>query len=200
MSSNDKSRASSGGRSLFSRSKHKDKRSTEESKQAQNDNYDAASMMSSRSSRHHRESSISMDPTHSPDLNQMSGVITTIPYETMPGSRSPVPMDYLPKGDQGPLRREPVPHQLTRPGVDYHQYPAYDSTNNNSTPRPGTGNSNYTMASTGRHTQYQQWGPARSSNVPGSEGAHNPRYDSYLTANGRSSADTMSMHSSKLSR
>ncbi|KAF9771526.1 hypothetical protein IL306_010829, partial [Fusarium sp. DS 682] len=96
----DKTRQSSGGRSLFSRSKHKDKRLTEESR------YPADDAASFRSSRHKRESSaISLDRPESSDggINQMAGVITSIPYDAVGGgSRSPIPVEYLPKGEQMP--------------------------------------------------------------------------------------------------
>src|SRR5690349_6404049 len=132
MSSPDKSRQSSGGRSLFSRSKNKDKRYDPEPRYPTPDHLDAASIMSSRSSRHKRDSSTAsiVDSPSSPDagINNLAGVITSIPYDAVSStSRSPIPVDYLPQGDQMPLRREPLPHQLNRPGLDYHQYPSIDT-------------------------------------------------------------------------
>lgn len=178
----DKSRQSSGGRSLFSRSKHKDKekRSGDNDARYPNDQYDAVSIMSSRSSRHHRDSSIvSIDRSGSPDggINNMAGVITSIPYDSVPsGSRSPIPVEYLPKGEQMPVRREPLPHHLNKNGLDFHQYPSVDISHG---PRPGSSSNNVTMASTGRHAAYQQWGNAPRGSTASSNGAFPARYDSY---------------------
>ncbi|KAM5383553.1 hypothetical protein ACJZ2D_002002 [Fusarium nematophilum] len=194
MSSADKSRQSSGGRSIFSRSKHKDKRYTEDSRYPTDD---AASF---RSSRHRRESSaVSIDRPGSPDggINQMAGVITSIPYDSVPsGSRSPIPVEYLPKGEQMPVRREPLPHHLNKNGLDFHQYPSWDaSTSQSGAHSPGrqpvSQYGNVTMASTGRQAQYQQWGPPRGSSL----NPPNARYDSYMSSNARGSADNLSLYS-----
>ncbi|WKT40909.1 hypothetical protein QSH57_005715 [Fusarium oxysporum f. sp. vasinfectum] len=194
----DKTRQSSGGRSLFSRSKHKDKRLTEESR------YPADDAASFRSSRHKRESSaISLDRPESSDggINQMAGVITSIPYDAVGGgSRSPIPVEYLPKGEQMPVRREPLPHHLNKNGLDFHQYPSWDGTSAQSGAHSpgrqplGYGYGNVTMASTGRQTQYQQWGPPRGSSSH-SNNPPNPRYDSYMSSNARGSADNLSIQS-----
>ncbi|KAL6402159.1 uncharacterized protein AUP68_14625 [Ilyonectria robusta] len=191
----DKTRQSSGGRSIFSRSKHKekDKRYTEDSRYPPDD---AASY---RSSRHHRESSnVSIERSGSPDggINTMAGVITSIPYDTLAGgSRSPIPVEYLPKGEQVPVRREPLPHHLNK-GMDFHQYPSFDApTTPTGAHSPGRSPApnNLTMASTGRQAQYQQWGPGtpRGSSTPTNGG----RYDSYISSNGRGSADNLSVYS-----
>ncbi|KAF7548398.1 hypothetical protein G7Z17_g7088 [Cylindrodendrum hubeiense] len=193
----DKSRQSSGGRSIFSRSKHKEKRSAEEAPKYPPD--DAASY---RSSRHHRESSnVSIERSGSPDggINMMAGVITSIPYDSVHnGSRSPIPVEYLPKGEQVPVRRDPLPHHLNK-GMDYHQYPSFDTpTTPTGSQSPGRSPApnNVTMASTGRQAQYQQWGPGsgRGSTTPSTNGG---RYDSYMTPNGRGSADNLSVYSNQ---
>lgn len=122
-------------------------------------------------------------------LNYSAGISSSIPYEMNPeNSNAPISVDYLPRGDQMPVRREPQPHHLNKGGGDFHQYPSVEATNSYpSGPRPPPGG-NITMASTGnRSIQPQQWGPGRNS------GGHNPRYDSYSTNNssayGRSSYD-----------
>ncbi|TQV91017.1 cytokinesis protein sepA [Cordyceps javanica] len=180
----DKTRQSSGGRSLFSRAKNKEKRIVE------NDSYDALSIMSSRSSRHNRDSSaVSIDGLASPDpsMGIMSGV-ASIPYDAIaPGSRSPIPVDYLPKADQVPVRREPLPHQLNK-GHDFHQYPTFDPSVANAgshASKMGPPASNVTMASTGRIAQFQQWGPSRGSMASTTNGSHTSRYDSLLSPNNR---------------
>ncbi|KJZ71874.1 Cytokinesis protein sepA [Hirsutella minnesotensis 3608] len=195
MSASDKSRQSSGGRSLFSRNKNKDRRT------ADPDNLDAISTMSSRSSRHKRDSSsISIDAPASPDggINNMAGVITSIPYDTVnTGSRSPVPVEYLPKSDQLPVRRDPLPHHLNKGGVDFHQYPSFDPSSHpagshGSATRSMLAPANITMASgsSGRQAQLQHWSAAR-----GSVASNGSRYDSYIAPNGRASADSQSIFS-----
>ena len=181
----DKTRQLSGGRSIFSRNKNKDKRATE------SESYDALSTMSSRSSRHNRDSSaISIDglPPPDPSTSMMSSVVSSVPYDAIaPGSRSPIPVDYLPKADQVPVRREPLPHQLNK-GHDFHQYPTFDPAAGNAgshSSRMGPPATNVTMASTGRTTQFQQWGPSRGSMVSTTNGSHTSRYDSLLSPNNR---------------
>lgn len=213
----DKSRQSSGGRSLFSRGKHRaDKRYTDIDPKSSSDQFETASIISSRSSRHKRESSsISIDQPGSPDagINQMAGVITSIPYDVPPGSRSPAAHEFIPKPDNVPQRREPVPHQLNLSGFDYHQYPSIDpsamsSSHPHTSARPGTSSNmsinNITMATTGKQAQYQQWGPGPAVGaVPGggpargstsssaTNGSYPVRYDSYQNPHyGRSSGES----------
>ncbi|EGX89554.1 cytokinesis protein sepA [Cordyceps militaris CM01] len=181
----DKTRQSSGGRSIFSRSKNKEKRA------ADTESYDALSTISSRSSRHNRDSSaVSIDGLASsdPSMGIMPGAITSIAYDaTAPGSRSPIPVEYLPKADQIPVRREPLPHQLNK-GHDFHQYPTFDPSIGNAgshTSKMLPPASNVTMASTGRVAQFQQWGPSRGSVASTANGSHTSRYDSLLSSNNR---------------
>ncbi|TGJ83880.1 hypothetical protein E0Z10_g4896, partial [Xylaria hypoxylon] len=190
MSSADKIRQSSGGKGFFSRSKYKsDKRHTgsEEGRFLAPD-YEP----SSRSSRHARESSIaSIDRPITPEagVNSSAGSITTIPYSNTHNERGPAPVDYLPRTDQMPVRRDPLPHQLNKGTIDYYQYPSVDSNgfataagSHLSGPRPPPGSSNITMASTGRQTQFQQWGPHQTTQTPRSSAAagqgFNERWDS----------------------
>lgn len=201
--SSDKSRQSSGGRGLFSRNKHKDK--DKDRRNTEHDQNDTLSTVSSRSSRHNRDSSaVSIDGPPVPEggVNMSAGVLTTIPYDaTAPGSRSPIPVDYLPKADQMPVRRDPLPYQLNKSGIDFHQYPSYDSPNYHAgshtsvaSSRNNPASSNVTMASTGRQAQYQQWGPTRGSMASTANGSHTSRYDSYLPPNSRTS-DAFSVYS-----
>ena len=168
-----KSRQSSGGKSFFSRSSKKDKRNAADEDRYLGGGVDKASSIGSHSSRHTRDSSnVSIDVPYSPGADPssfMSGVITSIPYESMPEEgRSPIPVDYLPRESAMPARREPLPHQLNRSASDFHQYPTFDpaaqsnGSSHPSGPRPPPGATNVTMASTGnRATQMQQWGPGR---------------------------------------
>ncbi|KAI1480218.1 hypothetical protein F4774DRAFT_87052 [Daldinia eschscholtzii] len=165
---------SSGGKGFFSRSKHRsDKRHTgsEEGRYLGSD-HDS----SSRTSRHVRDSSIvSLDRPSSPEtgVNNNAGVITAIPYDsTHPDQRSPIPVEYLPRSEQAPVRQNliPQPHHLNKGTGDFHQYPSFDTasivsvaSSQHSVQRPSTGNgssTNMTMASTGRQTQFHQWGPS----------------------------------------
>ncbi|KAK4656581.1 hypothetical protein QC762_205560 [Podospora pseudocomata] len=203
MSSHDKARASSGkASSFFHRSKNKvDKRTTANDAQYLVTDNDGASSVHSRSSRHQRESSvISLDRPDSSGsgINNMAGVMTTIPYDAVPsGRRSPVPVEYLPQGDQMPIRLQP--HHLNKATSDFHQYPTFDtpqhaSSPNLSTPRvPAHASpsiSNITMATTGRQAQFQQWGPPREGGS-----SNNSRYNSYMTTTTRSSGDNASIMS-----
>ena len=215
MSATDnKSRQSSGGKSFFSRSGKKDKRNVSDEGRYLGGDLDKASSAGSRSSRHTTRSSIaSIERPNSPGadqtgLNMMAGVITSIPYDSVAAdSKSPIPVDYLPRSDQMPIRRDPLPHHLNKGGGDFHQYPSFDpssipnGSSHPSGPRPPPGASNITMASTGnRATQLQQWGPGRASIASTTNGGHSSRYDSYSTnqssAYGRSSFDQSSVDSS----
>ena len=184
MSSADKSRQSSSGKGFFSRSKHKsDKRHTgsEEGRFLAPD-YEP----SSRSSRHVRESSItSVDRPTTPDasVNSSTGTISAVSYGNTHNDRSPVSVDYLPRPDQMPTRRD----QLNRGTADYYQHPGdsngFSSAGSHlSIQRPPPGSSNITMASTGRQTQFQQWGPQQmsqpSKGYPGGGSSYNERWDS----------------------
>ena len=213
MSANaDKARQSSGGKSFFSRSSKKDRRNPSDEAKYLGSELDKAGSVSSRTSRHTNRSSIaSIERPDSPGgdqrgLNMMAGVITSIPYDSVSAdSKSPIPVEYLPRSDQVPVRKEPLPHHLNKSAGDYHQYPSIDPTTmqNGSShptgPRPPPHVGNVTMASTGdRRTALQQWGPSRGRTV--STIQHNPRYDSVSTNNysyyGRSSIDQSSMESS----
>ncbi|PTB78535.1 FH2-domain-containing protein [Trichoderma longibrachiatum ATCC 18648] len=178
----DKSRQSSGGRSLFSRGKHRaDKRYTDLDPKSSSDQFETASIISSRSARHKRESSsISIDQPSSPDagVNQLAGVITSIPYDVPPGARSPATLDFMSRSDQAPQRREPVPHQLNISGVDFHQYPSIGDSaamsahsHSHSPARPGTASNmpnNITMATTGKQAPVgPALSPARGKNANG---------------------------------
>ncbi|KAI0401297.1 hypothetical protein F4802DRAFT_433337 [Xylaria palmicola] len=190
MSSADKSRQSSGTKGFFSRSKHKsEKRYTgsEEGRFLAPD-YEP----SLRSSRHVRESSVaSSDRPSSPEsgVNNSPAAITAVPYGNTHNERSPVPVDYLPRADQMPARRDPLPHQLNKGTTDYHHYPSADANTHAATAgshlssqRPPPGASNVTMASTGRQAQFQQWGPQQPGQAPrssaSSSAAFNERWDS----------------------
>ncbi|KAF7935426.1 uncharacterized protein EAE97_008333 [Botrytis byssoidea] len=189
--------SSSGKSSFFSRNKKDKRNNSDEGRQLSSagaGNNDAASGRGSQSSRHARMSSVaSEDAPGSPvtdltGINTMAGVITSIPYDSvMADGRSPIPVDYLPRSDQVPLRREPLPHHLNMNGMDFHQYPASDTASINGSshptgPRPPPVGSNVTMASTGnRTTQLQHWGPNRTSIASTVNGSHNSRYDSYST-------------------
>ncbi|KAI0534181.1 hypothetical protein GGR58DRAFT_69366 [Xylaria digitata] len=187
MSSADKTRQSSGGKGFFSRSKHKSEKRHTGSEEGRflGPDYEP----SSRSSRHARESSIaSIDRPSTPEagVNNSAGVITTIPYGNIYNERAPVSADYLPRSDQMPIRRDPLPHQLNKGTSDYHQYPSVDTNgfataagSHLSGPRPPPGSSNITMASTGRQTQFQQWGPQQAPRGSAVSGASfNERWDS----------------------
>lgn len=211
MSAADKSRQSSSGKSFFSRNKKERRNNSDEGRYLGGD-FDRVSSVGSRASRHTRESSdASVDGPAGSNaelgLNLMSGVITAIPYDNVPSDpKSPLPVDHTQQQSEAGRRvPSPLPHHLNKAGADFHQYPSVDpstmSTINYqpSGPRPPPGSSNVTMASTGRNTQFQQWGPSRASSASTMNGNHNSRYDSYSTQSsvyGRTSFDQSSVDSS----
>lgn len=216
----DKTRQSSstGKPSFFSRVKHKsDRRNTsDEGRFLGPLDIDASSSMGGRTSRHNRDSVISLDRPGSPEsgINMMAGVMTTIPYDNMGADyRSPAAaVDYAGNNDPAAYaaaRREPLPHQLNKATSDFHQYPSFDPASSAtaaavamsmsgaapaahlSPSRLAPGANNLTMASTGRQTQLQQWGPPRESSYQAA--SHNSRYNSYAPSVGRSSTDQSSI-------
>lgn len=176
MSSADKTRQSSGARSIFSRGKNKDKRANDAASLAP----DSYPYENSRTSRHKRDSSsVSLDLPYSPDpqINHSAGVLTSIPYD---GSQTPIAVEYLPKGDQVPVHRDPLPHHLNKGGVDFHQYPSFDPSSMpardyGSAPRSAQA-SPHLSPGNGRQGQYQPWGHPRASTASSANGS---RYDSY---------------------
>lgn len=144
-----KSRQSSGGRSFFGRKLHKDRpsecRGQDEGNYALDVPSASSSTTGSRSSRHsHRPSRSSLDLANGEEaagISMTAGVITAIPYESVAAdARTPIPVDYLPKNDKVPARKDPLPHHLNKGGGDYHQYPAWDPQN----PNPPNGSSHLT--------------------------------------------------------
>lgn len=132
--SSEKSRQSSAGKSFF-RGLRRDKGGIDD----HNNNVQPSisSAEGSIASRHsHRASLASTDyrPSSSDGLAMamQSGLITSIPYEhTSKNTREPTSVDFLPsdRQDQRPIsRKEPSPHQLSKAGADFHQYPTFDPT------------------------------------------------------------------------
>ena len=54
-----------------------------------------------------------------------AGVITSIPYDSTPDGKTPIPVDYLPKNEKPKSQKEPLPHHLGKNGKDFHQYPSW---------------------------------------------------------------------------
>lgn len=105
----------------------------------------SSSAAGSRSSRHsQKQSEGSLDMNYGEDsfgLSMPGGPISSIPYDSAADGRAPISMEYLPKNDKSPHRREPLPHHLNKGGGDFHQYPAWDS---NAPPTNGSGSSHPT--------------------------------------------------------
>ncbi|KKY23765.1 putative cytokinesis protein sepa [Diplodia seriata] len=122
--SDHKSRTSSGGKSFFSRRKNKDDVP---------ETPGLPSNLSAGSSRHQHRSSVNSlngSPnnrpiSYLPEHLQTAGVLTSIPYDSVPpDGRSPISVDFLPKDQsaaQAAARREPLPHHLNKGGADFHQ-------------------------------------------------------------------------------
>ncbi|PGH10759.1 hypothetical protein AJ80_07409 [Polytolypa hystricis UAMH7299] len=174
QTSSDKSRQSSGGKSFFGRKLHKERPAelrpgSSGGLDVVSGNHNSASgSRSSRYSKRESVQSIELPNDLDPFNYHGAGLITAIPYDSVhPDPKSPIPVDYLPKPDSSP-RKEPSPHHLSKPGSDFHQYPAWNSQgaapamHHPAGPRPAP-QSNMTMAvsMTGdRGTKYQQWGGA----------------------------------------
>ncbi len=138
---NGKPRQGSATKSFFSRAKlHRDRptdrrtASNENGLLPDNASIGGSSIASKASRRTHRSSITSnsdLERPGSPEGDQSglamtAGVITSIPYESVPeDGRTPIPVDYLPRGDQKPPRRDPLPHHLNQGRGDFHQYPAF---------------------------------------------------------------------------
>ena len=203
-SGDNKSRQSSGGRSFFGRRKDK----YTESK-AYDDGASlypgppsgSASTVGSKSSRHSRNDS---EQDYGPEVDtnglaMQAGVITSIPYDSLSSSnKTPIPVDYLPKNEQTPARKEKdvTPHQLNKGTGDFHQYPSWEpqvvrmpsSTLGGPRPLPPT---QAPMMSSVSSRERQQ-----SKSGAGMNGYH--ATNSYSTAessNPRNSFDQMSIHS-----
>ena len=130
-----KSRQSSGGRSFFGRRIHKER--TPDVPDYPDDGGSvlqvpsaSSSTNGSRSSRHSHKTpspALEVGSDDTTGLSMTAGVITSIPYESVAADgRTPISVDYLPKNDKMPARKEPLPHHLSKGGQDYHQYPAWD--------------------------------------------------------------------------
>lgn len=212
-SGSDKSRQTSAGKSFFGRKLHKEKTSVD-------DRYDGyggglenlappGSAAGSRSSRHSKRASMqSLDMGHDFDgnnLNMAAGVVTSIPFESLPADKTPIPVDSVSRPESSP-RRDPSPNNLAKNMGDFHQYPAWNPASvqqvqhmtHPTGPRPPPHASNMTMtgSSTGdRGTRYQQWGrPGSSANNAGV--SHNSSSTLDSSSNSRMSIDQASIHSS----
>ncbi|KAL2401366.1 Cytokinesis protein sepA [Exophiala dermatitidis] len=158
-------------------------------------------------SRHSKRESVASNDGQDGDssgLAMTAGVITSIPYSATADSQAPISVDFLPREDQVPTKKEPQPHQLAR-GSDFHQYPAFNGAPNGAShptgPRPPPHGSvaanGVTMATSqggDRGTKYQQWGRPGSSNGP-----QHSNYDSVSTSDSygghRGSFDAASIRS-----
>lgn len=173
-----KSRQSSAGKSFFGRKLHKDKDRSSDRRTEGSGGFESPSSNSSingsKSSRHSkRESITSLDGANGDPLATTAGVITSIPYHSVAADqKAPISVDYLPKPEHIPVRKEPQPHHLSKTG-DFHQYPSWSGQrpqenggSHPTGPRPPPHASNVTMAGsvTGdRGTKFQQWGRPGSS-------------------------------------
>lgn len=211
----DKSRQSSGGKSFFGRKLHKDK-SGDDASSISSSNLEPpgypASTVGSRSSKHSKRASVGSLEAEDPSagLNMTAGVITSIPFDSMPAeTKTPISVNYLPKNEPN-VRREPSPHHLAKGGGDFHQYPIWDPkatqngqahSNQVNGPRPPPHTSSLTMASStsgDRGAKYQQWArPGSSATNTGF--AHNSSSTGDSSAFSRNSIDQTSIYSTQSS-
>ncbi|KAL9112673.1 MAG: hypothetical protein Q9227_002976 [Pyrenula ochraceoflavens] len=210
-----KSRQSSAGKSFFGKKLHKEKDRPPERRAAGSGGLESpssnSSISGSKSSRHSKRNSVhSIESPNESDpsgLAMTTGVITSIPYDSVPAEgKAPISVGYLPKPEHAPARKEPQPHHLSKTG-DFHQYPSWSSAKSQENgashptgPRPPPHGSNMTMAgshSGDRGTKLQQWGRPGSSATNHSGGHHTHVSSSTLdhSTNSRSSFDQASIHS-----
>ena len=207
-----KSRQSSGGRSFFGRKLHKDRPETknwEDGGFTQDLSSGSNSVAGSKSSRHsHRPSVQYVDMDKGEEtaagLSMTAGVITSIPYDsTSSNNKTPIPVDYLPRQDQVPTRKEPLPHHLNKGGGDFHQYPAWDPKNPNANgsshptgPRPPPNISSSALVARDRHQTLTRPGTSSSAaNV--SHGTNNSYSTVDSSTNPRNSFDQVSIYSTQ---
>ncbi|KAI9828008.1 MAG: hypothetical protein M1819_006851 [Sarea resinae] len=208
-SADGKSRQSSGGKSFFSRKLHKEKAGHRRS--SSDEGHLVPEVMSSGRSTH--SGSQSSRHSHQTSVASFDGLqpsqMSAIPYDSLADdSKSPIPVEYLPKGEHAIPRKEPSPHHLNKGIGDFHQYPAFTASptpslgsSHPSGPRPPPGTTNATMvksSSGDRGASLQQYGSSGSVNT--TNGSHNGNYNSYSTAdfstNPRTSTDQASIYSS----
>lgn len=207
----DKSRQTSAGKSFFGRKLHKEKPADD--RHSGNGAFEApappGSPSGSRSSRHTKRASVqSLDMGQDADvLSMTAGVITSIPFESLPPDpKSPIPVDTLSNMQSSP-RKEPSPAHLAKGGGDFHQYPPWNPqavvqngyASHPTGPRPPPHVTNTTMAASAtgdKGTRYQQWGRPSSSSTNAAFNSHisSSTMDSSNTS--RMSIDQTSIHSS----
>ena len=202
-STDPKVRQSSGGKSFFGRKLYKERsaesRIFEDGPLSPGGNSGANSSAGSKSSRHSHKPSDSIDMDDGADgsyLSQTAGVITSIPYESLSiNSKTPIPVDYLPRNDQVPARKEPLPHHLNKGGGDFHQYPSWDPPQRQTItgPRPPPHTSQLPSSASGRN---QQSGRPLTS-TSNTNGFNNTFYTNTSTdsSTGRKSFDQASIYS-----
>ena len=206
-----KSRQSSGGRSFFGRKLHKEKSPESRGEDGGSILEVPSGSMGSRSSRYsHRPSAPSLDMDNGEDgtgLSMTAGVITSIPYDAASDGKTPIPVDYLPKNDRSPARRDPLPHHLNKGGTDFHQYPSWENQNSQSNgsshptgPRPPPHSSlkpiTSILPSRDRKTQQYPLPGDAVSITNGSHGTNNSISTGETSSNHRNSFDQVSIMSS----
>ena len=150
-------RQTSGGKSLFSRW-HKEKNNDNLAPDLPNAPSGTPNLQSSR---HSHKGSVtiagydrsSVYASESTGLAMNAGPISSIPYDSTHQDKTPTVVDYLPREERpSTSSREPLPHQLSTRGGDFHQYP---SVGVNHTPRP--------VAATQRMDSFDRSAPSISS-------------------------------------
>ena len=203
-----KSRQSSGGRNWIGRKLYKERstesRSFEDGGLHPEPVSGSSSVAGSRSSRHSHKASLDMDSgVDGNGLSMTAGVITSIPYDSLSDSKTPIPVDYLPRNDQIPVRRDPLPHHLNKGGGDFHQYPSWDpqKTPMNGShitgPRPPPHASHNTTTASFRERPHTLARPGTSTSFThGSNGTSTSQSTMDSLTNSRNSFDQASVYSS----
>lgn len=162
----------------------------------------------SRSSRYSKHSSVqSVDMGYDTDASGFPispSVVTSIPFESLPADKTPIPVDTVTKPDLS--KKEPSPNHVAKAFGDFHQYPTFvppppvpsSHANHPTGPRPPPHGHNYTMAGSAsgdKNARYQHWGRPGSSSANGAFG-HNSSSTLDSSSNSRTSLDQASIYSS----
>ena len=209
--SDPKSRQSSGQRSFFGKKFGKDRpvesKVFEDGALYPEAHSGASSNNGSRSSRHSHKNSVSIDMDSGADprgISMTAGVITSIPYDSVAAdSKTPITVEYLPRNDQFPVRKDPLPHHLNKGGGDYHQYPSWDQNKSTSPhptgprPPPHTSQTSLPSISLSRNGYPVTGRPSTSASTPNvSHGTFNSTSTADSSSNARNSFDQTSIYSS----
>jgi cytokinesis protein len=181
MTSNDKSRQSSGAKGFLGFMR-KDK-SNDELSDTPRYTISAPSSQASRySHRSYHDRQLSTNEADA-GLATNTGIITSIPYDSVADGSVPRPVEYLPVEER--MSRQPQPHHLSKGGSDFHQYPSIEPNKMGPPAQPSSHSLRTIRASNASTVMGSGWNQSSSSY------ATDPSSHNYS----RTSMDQQSLHS-----